>query len=217
MEDITRKSTVDEVQKWFKLKFDGTIAATFVGVNGEQVLKFSELQLKGLVSIPAIGIAIYNELHPSSTQGVYLSENSILNKTNEILDFPFDYIERDCFGKLQKAILTVDYSLGTVRQMSRQVIQIYGIRRSGKTTIMKQAMRWLVCANPDLKHLIAYIDVPEGTTEQCLMDMIQNFLNRKVKYVFVDEIQRVSNWQSVVIYLTLRYPVYCCWFSSFCL
>jgi len=35
------------------------------------------------------------------------------------------------------------------------------------------------------------------------VDMIQTFLNRRVKYIFIDEIQRISNWQSVLIFFEL--------------
>lgn len=139
----------------------------------------------------------------SQSPGEYLSVNSILDKTTQILNFPFDYVERDCFRELQKAILCVDPSLGRIRQVSRKVIQIYGIRGSGKTTIIVQAMRWLVADNSNLKHLVVYMEIVQTTPGLVLQEKIKNFIDRNVKYVFVDEIQRVSEWQSVLINFAL--------------
>jgi predicted AAA+ superfamily ATPase len=75
----------------------------------------------------------------------------------------------------------------------KQIIAITGLRRVGKTTLMKQLMQQLEKA--------AYFsfDEEETQTKETLIYVIDFFLNNlKAKFVFLDEIHYVRDWQGIL-------------------
>ena len=75
----------------------------------------------------------------------------------------------------------------------KQIIAITGLRRVGKTTIMKQLMQQLEKA--------AYFsfDEEETQTKETLIYVIDFFLNNlKARYIFLDEIHYVRDWQGIL-------------------
>jgi len=75
----------------------------------------------------------------------------------------------------------------------KQIIAITGLRRVGKTTLMKQLMQKLEKA--------AYFsfDEEETQTKETLVYVIDFFLNNlKARYIFLDEIHYIRDWQGVL-------------------
>jgi predicted AAA+ superfamily ATPase len=75
----------------------------------------------------------------------------------------------------------------------KQIIAITGLRRVGKTTLMKQLMQKLERA--------AYFsfDEEETQTKETLIYVIDFFLNNlKARYIFLDEIHYVRDWQGII-------------------
>jgi hypothetical protein len=76
----------------------------------------------------------------------------------------------------------------------KQVIAIAGLRRTGKTTLMLQAMEKL-----GSKAAFFSFDEEETQKKEILVFVIDFFLNNfKSKYVFLDEIHYVDDWEGVL-------------------
>lgn len=86
----------------------------------------------------------------------------------------------------------------------RQAVSIYGLRRCGKTILMKQLMAYLLTGGADPKNVFyfsfeeVYVKNPE-----ILKEIIDFYLDTILKsdektYVFLDEIQYVPKWSSYV-------------------
>lgn len=75
----------------------------------------------------------------------------------------------------------------------KQILAITGLRRVGKTTLMKQLI-------PGLEKACFFsFDEEETQTKETLVFVIDFFLsNLKAKYVFLDEIHYVRGWQGVL-------------------
>ncbi len=75
----------------------------------------------------------------------------------------------------------------------RQIIAIVGLRRTGKTTIMKQLMQNLE------KAFFFSFDEEETQTKEALVFIIDFLLkNLGAKYIFLDEVHYVKDWQGVL-------------------
>lgn len=96
--------------------------------------------------------------------------------------------ERDLFEKLQKYI---EY---------KQIIAIVGLRRVGKTVLMKQIMQKLEVP----KNNICYISLDDIDFQKYNIaeDLINYFLEfsekSKMKYLFLDEVQKLPNWADLL-------------------
>ncbi len=75
----------------------------------------------------------------------------------------------------------------------KQIIAITGLRRVGKTVIMKQLMQNIE------KPAFFSFDEEETQTKETLLFIIDYFLNvMKSKYIFLDEIHYIKDWQGVL-------------------
>jgi len=75
----------------------------------------------------------------------------------------------------------------------KQIIAITGLRRVGKTTLMKQLMQQVE------KAVYFSFDEEETQTKETLIYVIDFFLdNLKAKFIFLDEIHYVKDWQGVL-------------------
>lgn len=75
----------------------------------------------------------------------------------------------------------------------KQIIAITGLRRTGKTILMKQLMHQTKDA------AFFSFDEEETQTKETLVYVIDFFLNNiKAKYIFLDEIHYVKDWQGVL-------------------
>lgn len=83
------------------------------------------------------------------------------------------YGERDCIAPLKKYL---QYGL------PGKVCLIYGLRRTGKTTIIVQAMSELPADET------AYIKIMTSDTMDQLNDDLRKMINAGIKYVFIDEV-----------------------------
>ncbi len=75
----------------------------------------------------------------------------------------------------------------------KQIIAITGLRRVGKTTLMKQLMQ-------RIKNVAFFsFDEEEMQTKETLLYVIDFFLNNlKVQYIFLDEIHYIKDWEGVL-------------------
>ncbi|MAG02014.1 hypothetical protein CMI42_01645 [Candidatus Pacearchaeota archaeon] len=84
----------------------------------------------------------------------------------------------------------------------KEVIVLKGIRRSGKSTIMKQLMKKLVNSNINKKQIL-YLNLEDyGFADSLNLELFDNVLssylnytkNKKLIYFFIDEIQKIPDW-----------------------
>jgi len=85
----------------------------------------------------------------------------------------------------------------------KEIIVIKGIRRSGKSTIMKQLMKELVKQGANKKQIL-YLNLEdynlrESLSLELLEKTYQTYLkyskNKKITYYFIDEIQNIIGWE----------------------
>jgi len=89
---------------------------------------------------------------------------------------------------------------------SQQIISLIGLRRTGKTTILKQLIDYLIQKKVKREKIILY---SFDENQPKIADIIQDYENRigktvletkEVIYIFLDEIQKLKNWQNQVKY-----------------
>jgi len=88
---------------------------------------------------------------------------------------------------------------------NRQIIAIYGLRRTGKTTLMYQIIDHLLENDVEPKNII-YFSFDEVVAKQSkiIEDLLETYsatiLKKEWKnaYIFLDEIQHIDNWQAII-------------------
>lgn len=83
-----------------------------------------------------------------------------------------------------------------------KVLVLYGLRGSGKTTLMMQAI-----ANATIPEFAktVYIKVPESTTASQLKEDLDFLIDRGIRYFFIDEATNVENFDDLASELTEVY------------
>jgi predicted AAA+ superfamily ATPase len=87
----------------------------------------------------------------------------------------------------------------------KQIIAIYGLRRTGKTTLMYQIIDYLIGKGVEPKNII-YASFDEIIAEQpkAIEDILEIYSSTILKkewknaYIFFDEIQHIENWQAII-------------------
>ncbi len=85
-----------------------------------------------------------------------------------------------------------------------QILSIIGLRRTGKTTILKQIIRYLIKQKNVNPRNILFISFDEAlitsklTLNKYLDVFLDNIDNKKRKYIFLDEIQYIEKWQHIL-------------------
>ena len=96
------------------------------------------------------------------------------------------------------------YSLITERYLAKNIsISISGLRRVGKTTILFQLINYLLESGTEGKRILYYqFSEKINNLEQVLQIFFTNFTDLEVGrdnfYIFLDELQYVRDWQSIV-------------------
>jgi predicted AAA+ superfamily ATPase len=94
----------------------------------------------------------------------------------------------------------------------RQVLLIYGLRRTGKTTLLYQLIEHLLNNKTDSKDILFYtFDVELSKPEDILSEFKNSVIGddifkKKRIYVLFDEIQKLKNWQTKIKLLYDLYP-----------
>ena len=97
-----------------------------------------------------------------------------------------------------------------LKSNTSNICAIYGLRRTGKTILMKQAIRELV-NDGESADAIAYITFGKSTeySDLHLLNDINDLVNKGIKYVFIDEISYI-NMDLEDNSLNKLSDVYCC-------
>ncbi len=118
-----------------------------------------------------------------------LEKHNMHWKENFFYDFD---IERNLFSQLIKNI------------NNRQIITITGLRRTGKTVLMKQLINSLIKKNISRSTILYYsFDEEQPRIEEIITEFekLADIDKNKTKiYVFFDEIQKLNDWQNQIKY-----------------
>ena len=94
---------------------------------------------------------------------------------------------------------------------SKQIIAITGLRRTGKTTILKQIIDHLIDKEKVKREYILFysFDEEQPKIEELIVEyetkLGKNLLNINKLYIFLDEIQKLKNWQNQIKYFYDNY------------
>lgn len=88
----------------------------------------------------------------------------------------------------------------------RQIVSIYGIRRTGKTILLKQLIKYLIEQKAVPAEDILFLSFDEAllASKLTLKDYLDAYLedisksSPRKKYIFIDEIQYISKWQHIL-------------------
>jgi len=123
-----------------------------------------------------------------------------LRALNPFWDVPFSvrYKERTIYQRLQKYI------------KEPQIVSLCGLRRVGKTTILKRIIQDLLKNNP--ADSILYFSFDDFQASE-LFDVIDAFVSihkKEPKFLIFDEVQKLQNWAGKVkmLYDTERYKIF---------
>ena len=95
---------------------------------------------------------------------------------------PGNYKKRDCFSRIQKYIYGNDYT---------RVCVLYGLRRTGKTTMMFQALNEM---SPEDFSKAAYVKLCEGDTFGQINRDMYRLKDAGYKFIFIDEVTLLSEF-----------------------
>lgn len=87
----------------------------------------------------------------------------------------------------------------------RQIISIFGIRRTGKTILLKQLIKYLIEKEKVGAKDILFLSFDEAllSSKLTLKDYLDAYIediseNSQKKYIFIDEIQYINKWQHIL-------------------
>lgn len=133
----------------------------------------------------------------------FIDKNDLKNKNpwwNELDYKPEEstWVYRDLYFKIEK-----DFETNLIQD-------IIGLRRTGKSTLLKQLISKLLSDKIPAERILYYLfdDLHRVNTTENLDNILQYFLTEKVKekiyslskkvYIFLDEIQYINGWQAVL-------------------
>lgn len=105
------------------------------------------------------------------------------------------------FPKKRALFETIAGELG-----SKQIISLSGLRRTGKTTILKQLIDQLIREGVGRENILSYTFDEEQPKIEAVFQEYEALLGKTIMgrkeriYVFLDEIQKLENWQNQVKY-----------------
>ncbi len=127
----------------------------------------------------------------------------------DLQKYNFHWREGFAYGFPQKREL---YHLIVPRMKERQIISIIGLRRTGKTTLLKQLIDRLIADGVRREHVLFYSFDEE---QPSLREVLQEYEARMGKeliamrecvYVFLDEVQKLQGWQNQAKYFYDHVP-----------
>lgn len=92
----------------------------------------------------------------------------------------------------------------------RQITAILGLRRTGKTTLLKQLINSLLNKSTDKREIMffsfeeSFVEYTKDVLEDVLYLYIEEVLRKKIwqidkkVYIFLDEIQYIPHWQDIL-------------------
>lgn len=112
--------------------------------------------------------------------------------------FKVNYKERQIFQRIQRMI------------NERQIISLCGLRRVGKTTILRKIIEDLLKDNPPDTILYFSFDDFQASELLDVIDAFYSIYNKEPKYLIFDEIQKLPNWAEKVkiLYDTGKYKIF---------
>ncbi|MEO0126464.1 MAG: ATP-binding protein [candidate division WOR-3 bacterium] len=120
--------------------------------------------------------------------------------TSRVDDYYLKHYKRNLFKRL------VDY-LGT-----RQILVIYGLRRTGKTTLMYQLIDYLLKKGIPPKHILYFsFDEKVSNLKELFKIYSETIVSKELSrlknvYIFLDEIQKLENWENQLKIFYDLYP-----------
>lgn len=115
-------------------------------------------------------------------------------KEGYLYNFP---IQRALYGKLCSAL------------ESRFIISVLGLRRTGKTTLFLQLIDHLISKGIPRQNILLYTFDDPAELEKVINDYLALFslnLDQGPLYFFLDEIQKLDNWQNKIKIFYDHYP-----------
>ncbi len=110
-------------------------------------------------------------------------------------------VERDVFEELKAEL------------ERKEVTALIGLRRSGKTTLIKQLMQYLIERGTNERNIFYFsFDLPHSdikeTIDSYFDDVLEKLPSEEQTYIFLDEVHKVKEWSSVIkSYYDRSYPI----------
>ncbi|MHA1677522.1 MAG: ATP-binding protein [Promethearchaeota archaeon] len=121
------------------------------------------------------------------------TKREIIFRNREFFFKEKDYVSRDIefINKIKSSLITV----------------ITGVRRSGKSILLKLIKDWLINNKKIKKKSIVYLDFDDPGIINFDLEKLESLFNTyfeefysKEKFIFLDEVQEIKNWHKLVLY-----------------
>jgi predicted AAA+ superfamily ATPase len=124
----------------------------------------------------------------------------VLNLLNPFWRTSFDvkYKDRTVYSRIQRYFV------------DKQIISLCGLRRVGKTTILRKIIKDLLKENPPESILYFSFDDFQAVELLDILDAFFSIHNKEPKFLIFDEIQKLPNWAEKIklIYDTEKYKIF---------
>ncbi len=102
---------------------------------------------------------------------------------------------------LNKAFIKIKRNIDLIEPKKEYIYIIYGPRRVGKTTFIKQTIYNLLEKGVE-KEKIAYFscDIVTTNKKEELYETLNFLLERNIEFIFIDEINVIKGWEEVIRY-----------------
>lgn len=101
--------------------------------------------------------------------------------------FPITYKSREEYKKIEPFI------------NKKQIVGIYGLRRTGKSYLLYHIIKKLLDEKKDPKTIVYFsFDAFRNTTLSEVLKESTNITGKETEFLFLDEVQKIENWQEQV-------------------
>jgi len=176
---ISKKTIRGKTQYYLQWRENGKIKSKYIRAeNVEDIQKQIEERKKLQERLKELQLRYPKEDETVMYETNIVYGNELKLMTNVVKRFQ----KRDCFNRLQKFLCADEWT---------RVCALFGLRRTGKTTMLLQAIADL--SDEDFEKCIYVKMNPENTMDQITRDL-QKLFHKGYKYVFIDEVTLMKDF-----------------------
>ena len=175
---ISNKKINGKIQQYLQWTENGKKKSRYLDSESAEELKpLIERRRKLLAEVKSLKKTLSSAEESSLVSDDYPIRNILLSEDlDAFVEKIKGFHKRNCISKLEDYLNNENYG---------KVFILYGLRRTGKTTLMRQA---ILSMSKDMLKRTAFIQLEQGDSLSDINIALKMLLKRGIKYVFIDEV-----------------------------